>query len=127
MDELVRGEVFNKVKELLGITKEDISKDTYINFAIDDALESILNYCNLDCFPAGLKNTLIKMSLDYFRSASLGSVEEEGQIRSISEGDTSIGYEKVDRANLEKTFLGNYRIQLNRYRKLTNPRGYRCE
>lgn len=107
----------DKLKQLLGIDKSDISKDGEVEFALDDAENIILNYCNFSSVPDGLKTTWLKMALDLYRNENLGSVEGGKYVSSISEGDSSVNF-KRNYSEFKDSLLKNYLSQLNRYRRL---------
>lgn len=105
-----------KLKLLLGITDE--SKDALLQFCLDDVVETILNYCNIDAIPAGLENTAYRMAMDLYRGENFGSVAPDGGlIASQSEGDTSVSFRVNE--TFTKSLLKNYYSQLNRYRVLS--------
>jgi hypothetical protein len=108
----------DKLKRLLGISIEDTTKDMLLQFAIDDTKELILSYCNLEELPIGTLNTAYRMAMDLYRNENLGNEDSSlGSISSISEGDTSVSY-RSNTAEFKDSLLKNYKIQLNRYRKL---------
>lgn len=106
-----------KLKCLLGIAADDGSLDTSLQFVLDDVQEAILNYCNLEELPAGLKNTAYRMAIDLYRYDRPGDDSTPVVAVSISEGDTSTSFTGAAEA-LEGGFLKDYHVQLNRYRKL---------
>lgn len=107
--------MIEKLKVLAGVSEEDTSQDVFLQFALDEASETILNYCNLEEVPDGLQSTLVRMALEYYRNQNLGSVDEtQGTVRTISEGDTSISFSGS--GEFGKGPLSDYKGQLNRYR-----------
>lgn len=108
----------NKLKALLGISIDDSSKDTILEFIIEDVEETIKNYCNLNEVPVELSNTVIRMAIDLYRNENLGNEEASlGSISSISEGDTTVTYRSAA-TEFKDSLLKNYEKQLRRYRKL---------
>lgn len=107
----------DKLKQLLGIDRVDISKDGTIEFALDDTENIILNHCNLSSVPDGLKTTWLKMALDLYRNENLGNVEGGKYVSSISEGDSSVHF-KTNYSEFKDSMVKNYIQQLNRYRRL---------
>lgn len=108
----------NRLKKLLGISLDDISKDDILQFTIDDVKEIILNYCNLEEIPTGLLNTAYRMAIDLYRNENLGNEERSlGSVSSISEGDTTVSY-KSPNSEFKDSLVKNYKIQLNKHRKL---------
>ena len=109
--------MIEKLKQLLGISTDDATKDILLQFAIDDAESVILNYCNISTVPDGLKTTWVKMVLDLYRNENLGSVETGKYVSSLSEGDSSVSF-KTNYSDFKDSLLKNYISQLNRYRRL---------
>lgn len=106
-----------RLKELLGLSGEDTSRDTSLQFILDDVQETILNYCNLEEIPSGLINTAYRMAIDLYRYDAPGEAAAPMRVSSISEGDTSTSFGRVS-DELEGGILRDYKSQLNRYRKL---------
>lgn len=106
-----------KLKKLLGILDTDTTQDVSLEFIIEDVIETILNYCNLDELPAGLANTAYRMAVDLYRYDRPGDSGTPLTVSSISEGDTSTSFISAGDA-LNGGVLRDYRGQLNRYRKL---------
>ena len=109
--------MIERLKQLLGISTDDATKDILVQFALDDAESVILNYCNLIAVPDGLKTTWVKMALDLYRNENLGSVEGGKYVSSISEGDSSVSF-KTNYSDFKDSLLKNYIAQLNMYRRL---------
>lgn len=108
----------DKLKKLLGISIQDTSRDDILQFTIDNIKEIILNYCNLYEMPTGLLNTAYRMAIDLYRNENLGGEENPlGSISSISEGDTTVSFKGNDN-EFKNSLLKNYKVQLNKYRKL---------
>ncbi len=121
-------EEMDSLKRLLNIS--DDSYDFYIEFALEKVREMVKNYCRIDTVPKGLKNTVISMAFDLLRAESYGEKELFGYVKSLSEGDLSLSFDysaftSEDRglALLKSStaqrfsFLRNYVLQLDRYRK----------
>lgn len=108
-------------KSLLGI--DDTTQDTALRFVLDDVVETILNYCNLDELPAGLENTAYRMAIDIYRAESIGSAAAPaGTVSSIKEGDTTVAFTRqASESSYTASVLKQYEAQLNRYRRLIRP------
>ncbi|MGN9164960.1 phage head-tail connector protein [Tissierellaceae bacterium HCP3S3_D8] len=107
-----------KLKKLLGIPLDNDSKDFLLQFTLDDVEQIIKDYCNIKEVPGELNNTVLRMSVDLYRNENLG--EEDiplGSVSSITEGDTSVSFRSAN-AEFKDTLTKNYKVQLNRYRKL---------
>lgn len=107
----------SKLKGLLGIPEDDITKDAILQFILDDVTETILNYCNLEELPAGLMSTACRMAVDLYRYDRPGMESAPLSAVSISEGDTSTSFASASES-LSGSLLKDYQGQLNRYRKL---------
>ncbi|KIN80782.1 MULTISPECIES: phage head-tail connector protein [Clostridium] len=107
-----------KLKKLLGISLDDDSKDFSLQFAIEDAKQTIRDYCHIKEIPEELNNTILRMSIDIYRNDNLGEEENPlGSISSISEGDTSISYRSAN-AEFKDSLVKDYKAKLHKYRKL---------
>lgn len=108
----------DKLKTLLGLSKDDDTKDVYLEFVLDDVYQIIKDYCNIKEVPEELNTTVIKMAIDLYRNKNLGEEETPlGSISSITEGDTSISY-RSSANEFNDCLLNDYKAQLNKYRKL---------
>ncbi|NJB05868.1 hypothetical protein GSQ22_08530, partial [Clostridioides difficile] len=106
------------LKKLLGFSREDDSKDTILEFILEDVEEMVKNYCNVPTIPEQLNSTILRMAIDMYKNESLGSEDIAlGSISSISEGDTSVSY-RSSASEFKESLLKDYKSQLNRYRKL---------
>lgn len=109
----------NKLKQLLGIEETDIEKDVVLEFIIEDIKETILNYCHLEDIPKGLINTSYRMAVELYKNENLGDESVAlGSISSISEGDASTSF-RSNASEFKESVLKNYKVQLNKYRRLT--------
>ncbi|MCC0752910.1 phage head-tail connector protein [Clostridioides sp. ZZV13-5731] len=107
-----------RLKKLLGFSREDDSKDTILEFILEDVEEIVKNYCNISVIPEGLNSTILRMAIDMYKNESLGSEDIAlGSISSISEGDTSVSY-RSSASEFKESLLKDYKSQLNRYRKI---------
>jgi hypothetical protein len=107
-----------KLKKLLGIPLDNDSKDFLLEFTLEDVEQIIKDYCNIKEVPKELNNTVLRMAVDLYRNENLG--EEDiplGSVSSITEGDTSVSFRSAN-AEFKDTLTKNYKVQLNRYRKL---------
>ncbi|HHN8472381.1 TPA: phage head-tail connector protein [Clostridioides difficile] len=107
-----------RLKKLLGFSREDDSKDTILEFILEDVEEMVKNYCNVPTIPEQLNSTILRMAIEMYKNESLGSEDVAlGSISSISEGDTSISY-RSSASEFKESLLKDYKAQLNRYRKI---------
>lgn len=108
-------------KPLIGVSVSDTSMNAPLQFILDDVEETILNYCNVEEIPDGLKNTAYRMAMDIYRSENIGQANDDikGEVSSITEGDTSISFKATGENKLKAdNILKNYQAQLSKYRKL---------
>lgn len=105
-----------KLKSLLGITGDE--KDVLVGFAIENAEETVKNYCHIEEVPEGLSNTVIRMAMDIYRKEQPGESETPLAVKSISEGDTSTSFGTPETGGYAESVLKDYKIQLNRYRRV---------
>ena len=115
---MLENEKLNKLKGLLGIELSDSSKDTILQFTIDNVEEIILGFCNVDEVPKGLFNTELRMAMDLYRNENLGSEESAlGSISSISRGDTTTSF-RSNATEFKDSLLKDYKGKLLKYWKL---------
>lgn len=108
----------DKLKQLLGIALSDTSKDFILEFILEDVTQVIKDYCHISEIPTELNNTILKMAIDMYRSENLGSEESSlGSVSSITEGDTTVSYKGIN-AEAKNSLVKDYKVQLNKYRKL---------
>ncbi len=106
-----------EIKKLLGVSENDTSKDVSLQFVIDVAVETVLNYCNLSELPDGLIHTCYRMAIDLYRYEKPADAGIPLRISSITEGDTSTSFAALSDV-LNGTILKDYKKQLNRYRRI---------
>ncbi len=107
-----------KLKKLLGIPLDNDSKDFLLEFTLGDVEQTIKDYCNIKEIPESLNNTMLRMAVDLYRNENLGEEESSlGSVSSIVDGDTTVSY-KSSANEFKDTLIKDYKVQLNRYRKL---------
>lgn len=120
----MRDEVVKLVKARLRLT--DDSLDALIESYVDEIEQRILHYCNLTQVPAGLRWTWASMVIDALRieQSSVDEIDATAdRAASVQVGDTSVspssagGVTNTSKAVIDQVVL-NYRVDLNRYRKL---------
>lgn len=111
--------LLEKLKKVKGIS--DNESDDVFSFAIETAVNDILDYCHIRELPERLYNTAVLMAIDIINEASIAA-SVEGEAKDIKEGDMSITREtKLDvlKAMSElPSFTRNYKRTLNSYRQL---------
>jgi hypothetical protein len=123
---ITQTEILALVKTRLHLLAADTSQDDLINSYISEIENRIFHYCNVDIIPDGLKFTWTAMVMDVLR-VEQSSVDEIANTTDHGEtvklGDTSVAPAKIPGiTNTTKSTIDevvvNYRIDLNRYRKL---------
>lgn len=109
----------SKLKKLLGLDAADTSKDIPLQFALDDAQDTILNYCNIKELPRALETTAYRMAIDLYRNEAPGEETTPlGIVSSITEGDTSTSF-KSPVPEFKDHLLKDYKAVLKRFRRVT--------
>lgn len=112
------------VKLRLGLA--DDSLEPIVETYIEEIENRILHYCNINNIPEGLKFVWASMVIDVLRveQPHVSGIEETiGVGEKIQIGDTSVSSEKgpglnnMSKSVIDKIVV-NYRIDLDRYRKL---------
>lgn len=88
-----------KIKEILDVYLEEFNisnkpSDVFIDLKIDEQIQFIFNFCNIDELPNELIYTVAMRSLGDLLalSNSQGSEDSTGDIKQISEGDTTVSF-----------------------------------
>lgn len=117
-------EVLANVKLRLGIADELL--DPLIDSFVQEVGQRILNYCNILDVPTAIEPTWAAMVIDALRIEQPNIAEvsnTNGGAVEIQIGDTSVrpsgdsGLTNTSKSVIDKVVL-NYRIDLNRYRKM---------
>lgn len=112
----VDNESLNTLKDILGISRTDTTKDTLLNFSLEDVQNLIFNHCHIVEMPIGLTTTWIKMARDLYINENLGSEAVAlGSVSSIQEGNTTTQF-RSNATELKDSLIRDYRKQLNAYR-----------
>lgn len=105
--------LLEKIKRILG---DDIDESD-VEFALDNAIETVLNYCNIEELPRGLETTVVRMAADLYRGSEFGS-SDNSAVQSIKEGDTTTSFGSASAVDSVQTVISRYSAQLNRYRRV---------
>lgn len=116
------------LKMLLGIECNDDSKNNIMQYILNNVKDMVKNYCRIETIPVELRNIMLHMAVDVYRTELFGQEELTGTVKSISEGDVSVvfnssGSGEYPSATLLNsyggmTFLKNYAMQLDKFRKI---------
>lgn len=117
-------QVANKLK-LLGYNISD-GENEILEILIDEVKDYILNYCNIKEVPTELNSCWVSLVCQKYlqNKLALGDMEgvENGNISSISEGETNISYDNSNSsvARMQKLIdkLGKVENQLIGFRKV---------
>ncbi|MEY8321981.1 phage head-tail connector protein [Lachnospiraceae bacterium 46-61] len=105
------------LKKLLGVKNDD--SDEVLLFTINSTIDMICNYCRLQSIPEKLDNVVLNIAMDLYRSRNFEQQQIEGTVKSITEGDVSVAFDTTNCMNLSTSdILKNYKIQLDRYRRM---------
>lgn len=115
MDQIKLDEYYTRTKLLLGLT-DDGNKEL-INFCIEDAENTILNYCRLSFIPRPLESLVSLIAADMYRVNGYGSEKLPQDITSISQGERSVAY-ATHRAD---DVMERYYSRLKPYRRARVP------
>lgn len=117
-----QADVLELVKQRLQLA--DGNMDALIDSYVQEIGQRILHYCNVEEVPDGLKFVWISMVIDVLRIEQSHLPEIEATLASpdVKIGDTSVSSGKSGEASTGKSVIDavvlNYRVDLNRYRKL---------
>ncbi|MGM9935769.1 MAG: phage head-tail connector protein [Candidatus Ornithomonoglobus sp.] len=106
-----------QLKILLGIAREDTSKDPLLELILDETRDYILSYCHLREIPTKLQSLVPFMAADLYRNKKYGTENTPTDIKSISEGSRSVSYETIRSEDI----FEQYSRRLNPYRKARTP------
>lgn len=112
-------EVIEIVKSKL---PDPIPTDDLLNMYIEEVGETIKTYCNQEDIPVELRFVHANMVIDLITgNARRSDTDSLGNVKAIKEGDVQVTYEanhvSLREAHME-ALLFDYRMQLNRSRKL---------
>ncbi len=62
-----------RLSALLGISDPDETVKVHLEFALENAEDTVKNYCHIDEIPAGLETTVLRMAMDIYRNEHMGS------------------------------------------------------
>lgn len=104
-----------KLLTLLG----DEVNEPIAQFALDSAIETVLNYCNIKKAPPGLENTIIRMAMDMYKHELSGGTDSDQGVTSVNMGDTSVSFGgSGEKEQYLAGILKDYQKQLNKFRRV---------
>lgn len=111
-------EMLGTLKTLLGMDAAQETNDTILLFILETVITQVLDYCHRKDLPSGLKNTIVRMSVDMYREEQYGSASAPTKEQSVKVGDTSTTFSTEQSSYYVDSLMKNYEKQLNNYRKL---------
>lgn len=115
MKEMTVEEILNvneDVKQVIINLHADRYGEYLDEWAVDEVMQNILNYCNVKVFPIELRFVAVQM----VHAVVAPEDGEEG--KSISVGDTRVELSKKDVVARAESVLLDFRSQLQEFRKL---------
>ena len=106
-----------RLSALLGISDPDETVKVHLEFALENAEDTVKNYCHIDEIPVGLETTVLRMAMDIYRNEHMGSADIPQTVSSVQIGDTTTSF-KTSAAEFSESLMKNYKPVLNRYRKM---------
>ena len=127
--------MLDSLKILLRIDKEDYGQDEILMFCLDSVQDAVKNYCNRPDMPSELKSTIIRMAAGYYAACGFGTDSTDVQggallqtVTSVERGDVKTSFGSGSAAEFAASaagggggvmdLLGDYKVQLNRFRRL---------
>ncbi|MDK0901569.1 hypothetical protein P5F45_07675 [Clostridium perfringens] len=109
--------------ELREIVKLDLKcsnidvNDEIIDLEIEKAKTDICTYCNISTIPSGLINVVANLAFDYIKLRNQNINNDDKEIKSIEEGDTTITFNS-NSTNIKskKSIFDDYLVTLNKFR-----------
>ena len=108
------GNIKDLIKAKL-INVEHEIPDNIINMAIEESIDMINTYCNLNEVTTQLKFILANISVDIIVNKY---IKNDEVVESIQQGDTKISFVNSKRIRSTDEILIKYKKELNRFRRL---------
>lgn len=91
--------------------------DEIIDLEIEKAKTDICTYCNISTIPSGLINVVANLAFDYINLRVQIKGNDDKEIKSIQEGDTTITFNS-NSTNIKskKNIFDDYLVTLNKFR-----------
>ncbi|MEC0269407.1 hypothetical protein [Paenibacillus anseongense] len=111
-----------RLKELLGIPVEDISKDPQLTFTIEIVIQAVLTWCNISVIPIELELVVLQIAEDQYRTKYAAEFSDAtSAVQSVKRGDVTTTFSSVKpniKAGPGASFVQAYESQLAAFRKL---------
>lgn len=104
------------VKLDLKCSNIDVS-DEIIDLEIEKAKADVCTYCNISTIPPGLINVVANLAFDYIKLRNQNINNDDKEIKSIEEGDTTITFNSDStKVKSKENLFNNYLVTLNKFR-----------
>ncbi|MDK0979355.1 hypothetical protein [Clostridium perfringens] len=104
------------VKLDLKCSNIDVS-DEIIDLEIEKAKADVCTYCNISTIPSGLINVVANLAFDYIKLRNQNINNDDKEIKSIEEGDTTITFNSDStKVKYKENLFNNYLVTLNKFR-----------
>lgn len=109
--------------ELREIVKLDLkcsnieASDEIIDLEIEKAKADVCTYCNISTIPPGLINIVANIAFDYINLRVQSKANDDKEVKSIQEGDTTITFNSNStNVKSKKNLFDDYLVTLNKFR-----------
>ena len=83
----------------------------------DRAKADVCTYCNISTIPPGLINIVANIAFDYINLRVQSKVNDDKEVKSIQEGDTTITFNSNStKIKSKKSIFDDYLVTLNKFR-----------
>lgn len=106
-----------RLSALLGLKEPDEAASAHVEFVLENATDTVKNYCHINEIPEGLETTVLRMAMDIYRNEQLGNDDVPRSVSSVQIGDTNTSFKESTTVFLD-SIMKNYKAVLNRYRKV---------
>ncbi|OMF95133.1 hypothetical protein [Paenibacillus sp. FSL R7-0273] len=111
-----------KLKVLLGIPLESVTKDFQLIFALESIVQAIKTFCNITSIPRELDTVVLQIAEDFYRAKYATEFEQTAPtVTSIKRGDVTTtfgGSKAVVTVGSGAAFVRNYEAQLIAFRRM---------
>ncbi|MEK4854795.1 hypothetical protein NST04_33505 [Paenibacillus sp. FSL H7-0756] len=111
-----------KLKVLLGIPIESVTKDFQLTFALESIVQAIKTFCNIASIPRELDTVVLQIAEDFYRAKYPTEFEQTAPVvTSIKRGDVTTafgGSKAVVTVGSGAAFVRNYEAQLVAFRRM---------
>lgn len=106
-----------RLSALLGVNEPDEVASAHVEFVLENAADTVKNYCHIDEIPKELETTVLRMAIDIYRNEQTGSSSVPQSVSSVQIGDTRTSF-STSVTEFSESIMKDYRAVLNRYRRV---------